>query len=198
MTTAGKTPVWLEVALNGAWGQDQQPGIPIRADEIIAEAIACARAGAAIIHVHAYDEATGKQNDDPATYARIIAGIRSQVDVIVYPTIPLLGADAAGSPTAARQRFAAIAELGAKGLLEWAVIDPGSINLVREADVRAGQPGAIYINHGVDIAEGLDLAERHGFHPSYAIYEPGFARLGARLVQGRPHPAAHLPADVFR
>jgi 3-keto-5-aminohexanoate cleavage enzyme len=47
---------WLEVALNGPWGQGRQPGIPVRVADIVAEGIACAREGAAIVHVHAYDE----------------------------------------------------------------------------------------------------------------------------------------------
>ena len=63
--------VWLEVALNGPWGRQRQPRIPIEPSEIIAEGIAAAEAGAAIIHVHAYDPATGKQNDDPEIYAEL-------------------------------------------------------------------------------------------------------------------------------
>src|SRR5690348_9130389 len=60
--TPGKT--WLEVSLNGPWSRDRQPGIPIAVKDIVAEGIACARAGAAILHVHAYDEKTGRQKDD--------------------------------------------------------------------------------------------------------------------------------------
>ncbi len=55
---------WLEVALNGPWSRARQPRIPITVAEIVAEGIACVRAGAAIVHVHAYDEATGRQRDD--------------------------------------------------------------------------------------------------------------------------------------
>ncbi len=40
--------VWIEVALNGAWGRDVQPGIPATVQAIVAEGIACAKAGAAI------------------------------------------------------------------------------------------------------------------------------------------------------
>jgi uncharacterized protein (DUF849 family) len=47
--------VWLEAALNGPWGRAMQPGIPVTVQEIVAEGIACAEAGAAILHVHAYD-----------------------------------------------------------------------------------------------------------------------------------------------
>jgi uncharacterized protein (DUF849 family) len=77
--------VWLEVALNGPWGSERQPLAPLTVDEIVSEGIACAREGAAIVHVHAYDEGTGRQRDDWEIYARIIKGIRGQVDAIVYP-----------------------------------------------------------------------------------------------------------------
>ena len=46
---------WIEVALNGPWGQQRQPGIPIMVGDIVEQAVACANAGAAIVHVHAYD-----------------------------------------------------------------------------------------------------------------------------------------------
>jgi uncharacterized protein (DUF849 family) len=72
-------PVWLEVALNGPWSRDRQPGIPILADEIVAEAIACAQEGAAIIHFHPYDEQSGRQFDDYEIYAPIIEKIRAKV-----------------------------------------------------------------------------------------------------------------------
>jgi len=81
--------VWLEAALNGPWSRSLQPGIPISVAEIVAEGIACAKAGAAIVHIHAYDAATGRQKDDPELYAAIIGGIRAAADAIVYPTIPL-------------------------------------------------------------------------------------------------------------
>ena len=77
---------WLEVALNGPWDAPAQPRIPVTVKEIVEEGIACVKAGAAIVHAHAYDEATGTQNDDWELYARIITGIRGQVDAIVYPT----------------------------------------------------------------------------------------------------------------
>jgi 3-keto-5-aminohexanoate cleavage enzyme len=55
--------VWLEAALSGPWGRELQPKIPISVREIVDEGIACAKEGAAVVHVHAYDEATGRQRD---------------------------------------------------------------------------------------------------------------------------------------
>lgn len=177
--------VWIEAALNGPWGRDRQPGIPVTVDEIVADGIAAAQAGAAIVHLHAYDEATGRQRDEWQLYARIIEGIRAKADVIVYPTIPLAGSDYAGS---AAPRFAHAAELARRGLLEWMVVDPGSVGFVRFDELAGSSPGFIYANPLADLRDGMALARQHKLHPSFAIYEPGFMRLGAALARTLPTP----------
>jgi uncharacterized protein (DUF849 family) len=170
---------WLEAALNGPWGKARQPGIPVRVEDIVAEGIACAREGAAVVHVHAYDEASGRQHDSAELYARIIEGIRDAVECIVYPTIPFVRTE-----MAAAQRFAAIETLGQRGLLEWAVVDPGSVNL----------DGMVYLNPDEHVRHGLALAARFGYHPGYAIYEAGFLRMGALLAREIPG----VPQPVYR
>ena len=170
---------WLEVALNGPWGAKTQPRSPVSVDDIVAQGIECAREGAAVIHVHAYDAASGRQRDDEALYARIIEGIRAKADCIVYPTIPF-GADA----MSAAERFAAVEALGRRGLLEWAVVDPGSVNF----------DTFVYVNTHEHIRHGLRLAEQYRFHPGYAIYEPGFVRLGAALAKDM----RALPQPIYR
>ena len=183
---------WIEAALNGPWGRDRQPGIPLTVDEIVADGLAAAAAGAAIVHLHAYDPATGRQRDEWETYARIIEGIRAKADVIVYPTIPLAGSDYAS--TNAQRRFAHTAELAKRGLLEWTVCDPGSCNFMRFDEMGDDAAGFVYQNPMADIREGLRLSAAYGIHPGYAIYEPGFTRLGAALAQGRPG----MPTPIYR
>ena len=85
--------------LNGAWSRKFQPGIPDTIEAIIAEGAACARAGATIIHTHAYDGG-GPQTFDWQVYARIIEGIRKQVDVPVYPSYPALNTNDADTSLA--------------------------------------------------------------------------------------------------
>jgi 3-keto-5-aminohexanoate cleavage enzyme len=186
---------WLEVSLNGAWTRRLQPLIPISVAEIVAQGIACVRAGAAIVHLHAYDAAAGRQKDDAEIYAAIIDGIRAEVDAIVYPTIPHLEQAGLAPEERARQRYAAITELGRRGLLEWTVVDPGTVNLVQYDAIAVDRAGFVYLNSERDIRAGLELAERFRFHPSYAIYEPGFLRLGAALhrrYRGAPQPIYRL------
>jgi uncharacterized protein (DUF849 family) len=186
---------WLEVALNGGWGRKAQPRSPVTVAGIVADGIACAREGAAIVHLHAYDEAAGRQHDDPDLYARIIEGIRSQVDAIVYPTID--GAVAPGSELSMTgpARYRAVEVLARRGLLEWSVVDPGSVNIsARAALADPSRRGSVYLNTESDIRTGLAHAARFGLHPSFAIYEPGFVRLGAALAALHPG----LPAPVYR
>ncbi|WP_226583119.1 BKACE family enzyme [Acuticoccus sediminis] len=186
--------VWLEAALNGPWGRHRQPGIPVTISEIVAEGIACAEAGAAVIHLHAYDASTGLQKDDWEIYAAIFEGIRAKVDVIVYPSIPLAGDKGVAIEGGAAGRFAAVSRLADEGLIEWSVVDPGTANLARYRDIEGGRGGFVYRNDFADIDEGLSLADTKRFHPSYAIYEPGFLRLGAAAARQRPG----MPAPLYR
>lgn len=186
--------ICLEVALNGPWSRSLQPGIPISTSELVAEGIACARLGAAVIHVHVYDENTGRQNDDFDRYRAVIEGIREQEDVIVYPTLPLSGSADSPVPMSPSERFEAVQKLAEAGLIEWAVVDPGSVAFASYSDIDADRTGFLYSNPEADVRHGLSLARRYGFHPSYAIYEPGFARLGAALAARYPG----VPTPIYR
>ena len=176
-----QNPVWLEVALNGPWSRERQPAIPVHADEIVEDAIACAAEGASIIHFHPYDPVTERQRDDYEIYAPIIGRIRAKADVICYGTLPFAGDVDARDALSPEKRYAAVEKLASAGLIEWSVVDPGSTNISTRKDVASGKQGFVYSNPESHIRHGLDLCHRHKLTPSYAIYEPGFMRLGAAL-----------------
>jgi uncharacterized protein (DUF849 family) len=187
--------VWIEAALNGGWSRALQPGIPDTIPAIIAEGIACARAGATIIHTHAYDGG-GPQTFDWQVYAHIIEGIRNEIDVPVYPSYPpiLAGGIESGLSTAdAATRFAHIEALAARGLLEFSVIDPGSVNFTQLATTSQAPPAGTYMNPEAHIRYALDFAARRGFRPAFAIYEPGFTRAGTALAR-----AAGVKTPIYR
>lgn len=187
-------PTWIEAAVNGPWGASRQPGSPTTVQECIEAGIACAEAGAAIIHVHAFDPAADEQRDDPEIYSRIIKGITDSVDAIVYPTIPPLGLVGEGTMSAS-ERYAHIEELGDSGLLDWTVIDPGSVHFTTYEAVRRDHLGSVYENPEAHIRTGLEVAGRYGSTPSFAIYEPGFVRLGTALAER--YPAIGTPVYRF-
>jgi uncharacterized protein (DUF849 family) len=184
---------WLEVSLNGPWGRVRQPGIPVTVNEVVEQGVACAKAGAAIVHVHAYDESTGQPKESFATYAAIIEGIRRRVDAIVYPTVSTPGMEPFAADETPAQSFAVQEELARQGLLEWAAVDPGSVNFASYDDLRKDREGFVYLNPESHLRHALGLAARYHFHPSYAIYEPGFVRLGATL-----HWRCGCPAPIYR
>lgn len=189
------TPTWLEVSLNGPWSRASQPLIPVSADDIVEAALACAGEGAAIVHFHAYDPVSGRQRDDYELYAPVIDRIRSRTDLICYGTLPLAGSSDAGQGLAPEQRYAAVQRLLEAGLIEWSVIDPGSTQLSLLADIPCGRPGFVYSNPESHVRHGLALAQHYRITPSYAIYEPGFMRLGAalhRVYPGTPVPIYRL------
>lgn len=180
--------VWIEVALNGAWGRALQPGIPETVEEIVADGIACARAGAAIVHTHAYTD-DRRQTSDWQVYARIIEGIRAEIDVPVYPSYPPIprgGLEAAA-------RFAHVEALAARGLLEFAVVDPGSVNFTTTRTSATAKPATTYLNPEDHVRHALAFAAQQSLPPAFAIYEPGFTRAGAALAR-----AAGVRTPVYR
>jgi 3-keto-5-aminohexanoate cleavage enzyme len=178
--------VWIEVALNGAWSRRLQPRIPDTVEAIVADGIACARAGAAIVHTHAYQD--GKHVFDWQVYARIIEGIRAEIDVPVYPSYP-----AAEPGMTAEKRFAHVEALAERGLLEFAVVDPGSVNFTTAITTAEAKPAFTYLNPETHVRHALAFAARHGLPPAFAIYEPGFTRAGAALAR-----AAKVKTPIYR
>ncbi len=148
---------WLEAGLDG-----RDP------ETLIAEGIACAMAGAAILRLPLLDV---------PTHARIREGIRTEIDAILYPV-----ADAAHDPSV-------LAELARLGLLEWLPLVPGSANLAGYDDLREDRPGSVLSNPEPRIREALGLARRHDLQPVFSILEPGFVRLGATLYWRESSPA---------
>src|SRR5206468_822734 len=127
------------------------------------------------------------------TYAAIIEGIRSKVDAIVYPTVSTAGMVSSMPGDSAEQRFSVHEELARAGLLEWAPVDPGSVNIASYDDLREDRDGFVYLNPERHLRYALGLAARYLFRPSYAVYEPGFVRLGATL-----HWRSGCPAPIYR
>jgi uncharacterized protein (DUF849 family) len=62
------------------------PHLPVTPDEITAEAVAAAEAGAAILHLHARDPETGKPDQSPEGFARFLPGIKRETDAVINIT----------------------------------------------------------------------------------------------------------------
>src|SRR3546814_19895064 len=62
------------------------PYLPITPDEIVADAVAAAEAGAAMIHLHARDPKTGKPTPSPEIFGQFLSRIKQQPDAIINIT----------------------------------------------------------------------------------------------------------------
>ena len=79
----------IEASINESASKDDNPHIPYGPEEGARDGIACAKAGAAIIHYHARSQQTGENEWDQSveTYLTCYRMIREECpDVIVYPT----------------------------------------------------------------------------------------------------------------
>ncbi len=66
--------------------------VPVTPDQIAAECIAAARAGAAVVHIHVRDPLTGKGAREPDLYAEVVEQVRnSDVDVVLNLTAGMGG-----------------------------------------------------------------------------------------------------------
>ena len=62
------------------------PHLPVTPDQVVADSVAAAEAGASIVHLHARDAETGCPVTDPAVYGEYLPRIKQQSDVIINIT----------------------------------------------------------------------------------------------------------------
>jgi uncharacterized protein (DUF849 family) len=62
------------------------PYLPVTADEIAEAAIGAAEAGAAIVHLHARDERTGRPDQSPEAFGRFLPRIKQSTKAVVNLT----------------------------------------------------------------------------------------------------------------
>jgi uncharacterized protein (DUF849 family) len=62
------------------------PYLPITPEQIAADSVAAAKAGAAMVHLHARDPQTGKPSQDPQLFAKFLPQIKAQSDAIINIT----------------------------------------------------------------------------------------------------------------
>jgi uncharacterized protein (DUF849 family) len=84
---AANAKVIITCAVTGAiHTPSMSPHLPITPDEIAAAAIGAAEAGAAIVHLHARDPATGRPDQSPEAFARFLPRIKQATDAVINLT----------------------------------------------------------------------------------------------------------------
>jgi uncharacterized protein (DUF849 family) len=77
-------PVIITCAVTGSiHTPSMSPHLPVTPEEIAADSIAAAKAGAAIIHLHARDPKTGIPSADPALFMQFLPAIKAECDAVL-------------------------------------------------------------------------------------------------------------------
>ena len=148
-----KREVFITCAVTGSGGtQDRSPHVP-RSPEAIAEsAIAAAQAGAAVVHCHVRDPATGAPSRDPALFREVTERIRdSDTDVVLNLTAGM-GGDLMFDGTEAMGRMSDASDMaGAEERVSHVVacrpeictLDCGTMNFAEADYVMVNTPGML-------------------------------------------------------
>ena len=84
---AATRKVVITCAVTGAiHTPSMSPHLPVTPDEIIADSLAAAEAGAAILHLHARNPENGRPDQTPEAFARFLPRIKQQTNAVVNIT----------------------------------------------------------------------------------------------------------------
>ncbi|OIH82436.1 NADPH:quinone reductase [Arthrobacter sp. UCD-GKA] len=147
--------------------------VPVTPDQIAADAIAAARAGASVVHIHVRDIATGQGSRDVALYREVVRQVAaSDVDPVINltagmggdlfidasnPTVHLPGTDLVSG----LERLAHVEELRP----EICTIDCGSLNF--------GEGSQLYVSTPDMLREGAARIRELGVKPEMEIFDTG-------------------------
>ena len=161
----------------------KHPHIPVTPEQIAASAIDAAKAGAAIVHCHVRDPATGKGCRDVALYREVVARIRdSEVDVVINLTSGMGGDLAIGpdeAPTAfgqdtdlvgALERLPHVEEL----LPEICSLDCGSLNF--------GDGSLVYVSTPDMLRRGAQRIRELGVKPELEVFDTGHLSFALQML----------------
>jgi 5-methyltetrahydropteroyltriglutamate--homocysteine methyltransferase len=64
----------------------QSEAIPVTVDEIVEAGVQAAEAGAAVLHIHVREEATGRPVQDPELFGRVLSGLSQRTNAVLQTT----------------------------------------------------------------------------------------------------------------
>ena len=129
--------------------KEHTPHVPVTTEEIVADALACERAGASVLHIHTRDQ-DQNPSDDPARFAEVVDGLKGRTNLILQ----ISTGGRAGVDLASR-----IKRLAVGG--EMASLTTGSVNF----------PNSAYVNPP-DLIDGLAAEmQRRGIKPEMEVFD---------------------------
>jgi uncharacterized protein (DUF849 family) len=178
--------VFITCAVTGAGDTvGRHPSIPVTPQEIAKAAIEAARAGAAIVHCHVRDPATGKGVRDVSLYREVVERIRSaEVDAVINLTAGMGGDLTFGSgeepmafDEAGTDMVGPLTKLShVEDLLpEICTLDCGSMNF--------GDGNAIVVNTPDMLRAGARRIRELGVKPECEVFDTGHLWFVNGLIQ---------------
>jgi uncharacterized protein (DUF849 family) len=80
-------PVIITCAVTGSGHTPtMSPHLPFTVEDVVAESVAAAEAGASVIHLHARDPRDGRPTPDPAVFMEYLKPIKAQTDAVISIT----------------------------------------------------------------------------------------------------------------
>lgn len=176
-------PAIVEVGLNEAAPRALNPHVPYSASECSADALRCGDAGAAVVHWHARDAATGAQRlDDAQLYGEAFAPMR-RAGLLAYPSYPV-------EPLSLDGRFGHCWTLREQHGLEMAPVDVGSVSVVPWDERTRTFVGldalgeqAVVVNPLPLTLAALENIQALGMVPSLTSFDVGNTRTVALLAE---------------
>jgi uncharacterized protein (DUF849 family) len=178
--------VFITCAVTGVGATTERSElVPVTPSQIAEAALEAARAGAAIVHIHVRDPATGGPSRDPALFREVVERIRSSdVDVVLNLTagmggdLVLGGVEAPLPPNAegtdmagATERLAHVVEL----LPDICTLDCGTMNFAEGDYVMTNTPSML--------REMARQVQELGVRPEIEIFDTGHLVFAKRLIE---------------
>jgi uncharacterized protein (DUF849 family) len=178
--------VFITCAVTGVGATTERSElVPVTPSQIAEAALGAARAGAAIVHIHVRDPATGGPSRDPALFREVVERIRSSdVDVVLNLTagmggdLVLGGVEAPLPPNAegtdmagATERLAHVVEL----LPDICTLDCGTMNFAEGDYVMTNTPSML--------REMARQVQELGVRPEIEIFDTGHLVFAKRLIE---------------
>ncbi len=161
---------------------DKSPHVPVTPEQVADSAIKAAEAGAAIVHLHVRDPATGAGSRDPELFKEAVRLVRdSGTDVVINltagmggdwvpdpdnPSMPGPGTDMIG----AEERLQHVKEC----LPEICSLDCGTLNF--------GNDNTIYISTPPILRRMAELVKEWDVKPELEVFDLGHIRFASQMV----------------
>lgn len=131
----------VQCALNGSYTRDDHPDVPVTLEQLVADAVACQRAGAASVHLHPRRPADGRESLVADSHDAVVAAVRAACPGLEISCSTQEDIDLGSAP----DRVAAIGAWGTPP-------DVVSLNLVERGSVELG---AALVDRAIGIEAGI-------------------------------------------